>query len=59
MLGESTLLLDLGIKMPAIKHLEYSEEVLLRLEGLVPCRESQVSTLLSIFGEVTGLFSIF
>ncbi|XP_060100689.1 origin recognition complex subunit 5 isoform X2 [Heteronotia binoei] len=37
--------------MPAFKNLAYSEEVLLRLEGLVPCRESQVSTLLSIFGE--------
>ncbi|XP_015270557.1 PREDICTED: origin recognition complex subunit 5 [Gekko japonicus] len=37
--------------MPAFKHLGYPEEVLLRLEGLVPCRESQVSTLLLIFGE--------
>ncbi|XP_077194218.1 origin recognition complex subunit 5 isoform X2 [Paroedura picta] len=37
--------------MPAFKHREYPEEVLLHLEGLVPCRESQVSTLLSIFGE--------
>ncbi|XP_054844662.1 origin recognition complex subunit 5 isoform X2 [Eublepharis macularius] len=40
-----------GIKMPAFKHRGYPEEALLRLEGLVPCRESQVSTLLSVFGE--------
>nr|XP_020668664.1 origin recognition complex subunit 5 isoform X2 [Pogona vitticeps] len=37
--------------MPVFKHPEYPEETLLRLESLVPCRESQVSTLLSLFGE--------
>ncbi|XP_048357298.1 origin recognition complex subunit 5 isoform X2 [Sphaerodactylus townsendi] len=37
--------------MPAFKHLAYPEEALLHLESLVPCRESQVSHLLSIFGE--------
>ncbi|KAF7246643.1 Origin recognition complex subunit 5, partial [Varanus komodoensis] len=37
--------------MPIFKHPEYPEEILLHLEGLVPCRETQVSTLLSIFGE--------
>nr|XP_056702971.1 origin recognition complex subunit 5 [Euleptes europaea] len=37
--------------MQSFKHLKYPEEALLQLEGLVPCRESQVSTLLSIFGE--------
>nr|XP_016849482.1 PREDICTED: origin recognition complex subunit 5 isoform X3 [Anolis carolinensis] len=37
--------------MPVFKHPEYPEETLVQLESLVPCRESQVSTLLSIFGE--------
>ncbi|XP_053113273.1 origin recognition complex subunit 5 isoform X2 [Hemicordylus capensis] len=37
--------------MPIFKHPEYPEATLLRLESMVPCRESQVSTLLSIFGE--------
>ncbi|XP_028601702.2 origin recognition complex subunit 5 isoform X1 [Podarcis muralis] len=37
--------------MPVFKHPEYPEATLLRLESLVLFRESQVSTLLSIFGE--------
>ncbi|XP_066489952.1 origin recognition complex subunit 5 isoform X2 [Tiliqua scincoides] len=37
--------------MPLVQHPEYPEAALLRLEESVPCRETQVSTLLSIFGE--------
>lgn len=37
--------------MPILKHPEYPESAIIRLEELVPCREAQVSTLLSIFGE--------
>ncbi|XP_050843967.1 origin recognition complex subunit 5 isoform X2 [Serinus canaria] len=37
--------------MPNLEHPAYPAADLLRLEVLVPCRESQVSTLLSIFGE--------
>ncbi|XP_067420099.1 origin recognition complex subunit 5 isoform X1 [Emydura macquarii macquarii] len=39
------------IKMPNFGHPEYPEATLLHLESMVPCRESQVSSLLSIFGE--------
>ncbi|KAH0616484.1 hypothetical protein JD844_027611 [Phrynosoma platyrhinos] len=42
--------------MPVFKHPEYPEETLLKLESLVPCRESQVSNLLSIFGELPHAF---
>ncbi|KAL7976287.1 hypothetical protein Chor_002506, partial [Crotalus horridus] len=38
-------------KMSALKHPEYPEAKLLQLEGMIPCRETQASTLLSIFGE--------
>uniref|UniRef100_A0A8C0IYR1 Origin recognition complex subunit 5 n=1 Tax=Chelonoidis abingdonii TaxID=106734 RepID=A0A8C0IYR1_CHEAB len=38
--------------MPNFEHPEYPEATLLHLESMVPCRESQVSSLLSIFGEV-------
>uniref|UniRef100_A0A8C3UNN4 Origin recognition complex subunit 5 n=1 Tax=Catharus ustulatus TaxID=91951 RepID=A0A8C3UNN4_CATUS len=37
--------------MPNLEHPAYPAADLLRLESLVPCRESQVSMLLSIFGE--------
>ncbi|NWH32055.1 ORC5 protein, partial [Chloropsis hardwickii] len=37
--------------MPNLEHPAYPAADLLHLESLVPCRESQVSTLLSIFGE--------
>ncbi|NXE45708.1 ORC5 protein, partial [Casuarius casuarius] len=37
--------------MPNLEHPAYPAATLLRLESLVPCRESQVSMLLSIFGE--------
>uniref|UniRef100_A0A8C2T3C0 Origin recognition complex subunit 5 n=1 Tax=Coturnix japonica TaxID=93934 RepID=A0A8C2T3C0_COTJA len=37
--------------MPILQHPAYPPATLLCLESLVPCRESQVSTLLSIFGE--------
>uniref|UniRef100_T1E5K6 Origin recognition complex subunit 5 n=1 Tax=Crotalus horridus TaxID=35024 RepID=T1E5K6_CROHD len=37
--------------MSALKHPEYPEAKLLQLEGMIPCRETQASTLLSIFGE--------
>ncbi|XP_030409674.1 origin recognition complex subunit 5 isoform X3 [Gopherus evgoodei] len=37
--------------MPNFEHPEYPEATLLHLESMVPCRESQVSSLLSIFGE--------
>ncbi|XP_074840260.1 origin recognition complex subunit 5 isoform X2 [Carettochelys insculpta] len=37
--------------MPNFEHPEYPEATLLHLESVVPCRESQVSQLLSIFGE--------
>ncbi|KAF4793913.1 Origin recognition complex subunit 5 [Turdus rufiventris] len=37
--------------MPNLEHPAYPAADLLLLESLVPCRESQVSTLLSIFGE--------
>ncbi|XP_063011615.1 origin recognition complex subunit 5 isoform X2 [Melospiza melodia melodia] len=37
--------------MPNLEHPAYPAADLLHLEGLVPCRESQVSTLLSLFGE--------
>ncbi|NWX84373.1 ORC5 protein, partial [Nothoprocta ornata] len=37
--------------MPSLEHPAYPAATLLRLENLVPCRESQVSMLLSIFGE--------
>jgi len=38
--------------MPNLEHPAYPADTLLHLESLVPCRESQVSMLLSIFGEV-------
>lgn len=38
--------------MPNLEHPAYPAATLLHLESLVPCRESQVSMLLSIFGEV-------
>ncbi|CAM5085629.1 unnamed protein product [Eretmochelys imbricata] len=37
--------------MPNFEHPEYPEATLLHLESMVPCRESQVSSLMSIFGE--------
>ncbi|XP_009287332.1 PREDICTED: origin recognition complex subunit 5 isoform X1 [Aptenodytes forsteri] len=37
--------------MPNLEHPAYPAATLLHLESLVPCRESQVSMLLSIFGE--------
>ncbi|XP_009079074.1 PREDICTED: origin recognition complex subunit 5-like, partial [Acanthisitta chloris] len=37
--------------MPNLEHPAYPAAALLRLESLVPCRDSQVSLLLSIFGE--------
>ncbi|XP_017667061.1 PREDICTED: origin recognition complex subunit 5 isoform X2 [Lepidothrix coronata] len=37
--------------MPNLEHPAYPAAALLHLESLVPCRESQVSMLLSIFGE--------
>uniref|UniRef100_A0A8B9SGK4 Origin recognition complex subunit 5 n=1 Tax=Anas platyrhynchos TaxID=8839 RepID=A0A8B9SGK4_ANAPL len=37
--------------MPNLEHSAYPAATLLHLESLVPCRESQVSMLLSIFGE--------
>ncbi|XP_043353287.1 origin recognition complex subunit 5 isoform X3 [Dermochelys coriacea] len=37
--------------MPNFEHPEYPEATLLHLESMVPCRESQVSSLLSVFGE--------
>ncbi|KFV58460.1 Origin recognition complex subunit 5 [Gavia stellata] len=37
--------------MPNIEHSAYPAAALLHLESLVPCRESQVSMLLSLFGE--------
>ncbi|XP_040451910.1 origin recognition complex subunit 5 isoform X2 [Falco naumanni] len=37
--------------MPNLEHPAYPAATLLHLESLVPCRESQVSLLLSIFGE--------
>ncbi|XP_071590065.1 origin recognition complex subunit 5 [Heliangelus exortis] len=37
--------------MPNIEYPAYPADALLQLESLVPCRESQVSMLLSIFGE--------
>uniref|UniRef100_A0A8C8VI39 Origin recognition complex subunit 5 n=1 Tax=Pelusios castaneus TaxID=367368 RepID=A0A8C8VI39_9SAUR len=37
--------------MPNFEHPAYPEATLLHLESMVPCRESQVSSLLSIFGE--------
>lgn len=43
--------------MPNLEHPAYPAATLLQLESLVPCRESQVSILLSIFGEVV-LFCI-
>lgn len=52
------LVTETDTKMPVFKHPEYPKETLLRLESLVPCRESQVSTLLSIFGEVMLIFSV-
>ncbi|XP_074798616.1 origin recognition complex subunit 5 isoform X2 [Natator depressus] len=42
---------ETGIKMPNFEHPEYPEATLLHLESMVPCRESQVSSLMSIFGE--------
>ncbi|OXB71265.1 UNVERIFIED_CONTAM: hypothetical protein H355_002791, partial [Colinus virginianus] len=39
------------IKMPNLEHPAYPPATLLHLENLVPCRESQVSMLLSVFGE--------
>ncbi|XP_064278032.1 origin recognition complex subunit 5 isoform X2 [Passer domesticus] len=42
---------DRNIKMPNLEHPAYPAAALLHLESLVPCRESQVSTLLSVFGE--------
>ncbi|XP_017667062.1 PREDICTED: origin recognition complex subunit 5 isoform X3 [Lepidothrix coronata] len=43
--------------MPNLEHPAYPAAALLHLESLVPCRESQVSMLLSIFGEVRQQFS--
>nr|XP_025034497.1 origin recognition complex subunit 5 isoform X3 [Pelodiscus sinensis] len=37
--------------MPNFEHPEYPEATLLHLESMVPCRESQVSSLLSVFGK--------
>ncbi|XP_006033017.1 origin recognition complex subunit 5 isoform X2 [Alligator sinensis] len=37
--------------MPTLEHPEYPEATLLHLESIMPCRESQMSTLLSVFGE--------